>query len=512
MKRLDAMSTRSVAVRVFISLWIIFCVHWATDFVREHFLVLSIVERHSFALDGFQDMHPDIFVHTNGHAYHGANPGISMVAAVPYFLLRPIVDRVVARELAGRPPGGESVQYDDPRPARREFYAEARARGLDVRFGLIGLITQVFAMAPLSALGGAVFFLVLAGAGLGRGAALGGTVLYALGTPIFMRSAYLNQNLALGVFGFIGFALLWNPGTWCRWSLRARSVAAGLCGGMALLCDYSGGLLLGLLGVYALLVGHERGTWKGAFHTSWAYVAGAVPPVLLLWYYQWAAFGSPFYPPQHYMPPVEWSDLGYQGVTGPSPALFSMLLIDPRFGLVVNAPVVALALTAPFLAARGAFLQRREALVTLAVGLSFLVFFSSVQYTRLQYITGIRYIVPVIPFLTLAAIPALLRIPRAAAFAIGLVSIVINWGLAMGRPLTQEPTLLHTLARVFAGGLQLPAVNTISNMSVEYLPSAGLSATAALLVTAVVLGAIWIDGPWARRAPDEGGGRRPDSA
>jgi hypothetical protein len=74
-----------------------------------------------------------------------------------------------------------------------------------------------------------------------------------------------------------------------------------------------------------------------------------------------------------------------------------MLLFDLRFGLVLNAPAVVLALAAPFLVARGSFLKGRESWLMLAIGLAFLVFFSSVHYTRLQYITGIRYIVPVIP-------------------------------------------------------------------------------------------------------------------
>jgi hypothetical protein len=500
------MSTRSTAVRVFVSLWIIFCVHWATDFVREHFLVLSIVERHTFALDGFEDLHPDIFVHTDGHSYHGANPGISMVGAIPYFLLAPVVDLIAERELAGRESAdGEEPRYDDPRPARREFYAEVRARGLDVRFGLIGLITQVFANAPLSALGGAAFFLVLTGAGLGRRAALGGTLLYALGTPVFLRSAYLNQNLAVGIFGFLAFALLWNPGAWCPWSRRIRYGLAGFAGGLALLSDYSGGLILALLGLYALWRRLDEERVPDAIRSSLWYVAGAAPPVLLLWYYQWSAFGFAFYPPQHYMPPVEWSDLGYQGVAGPLPELAVMLLLDPRFGLLVNAPVIVLALAAPFLAGRGSFLPRREALLMLAVGLAFLGLFSSVHYTRLQYVTGIRYMVPVIPFLVLAAIPALLRLPRAVTYGLVLLSIMINWGLAMGRTLTQEGTIVESLARVYLGGFQLPALSTLSRMSAQYVPGAsGLSAGFVLIATGVVLYLVWtVERPWRSLAADD---------
>jgi hypothetical protein len=501
------MSSRDTALRVFVSLWIIFCAHWATDFVREHFLVLSIVERHTFALDGFEDLHPDIFVHDDGHSYHGANPGISMLGAIPYFVLAPVVDRVVERELAGRgEQSGQTAEYDDPRAARRAFYEEVRARGLDVRFGLIGLVTQVFAMAPLSALGGAVLFLLLTGAGLSRRLALGTTLLYAMGTPVLMRSAYLNQNMAVGVVGLIGFALLWNPGPWCSWSRRVRFALAGLCGGFALLCDYSGGLVLALLGVYGLLRLHDDERWPNAVRQSLWYLAGAMPMILLLWYYQWAAFGFPFYPPQHYMPAVEWSDLGYQGVAGPQLDLALMLLFDVRFGLVVNAPIVVLALAAPFLAGPRSLLPRREALLMLAVGVAFLGLFSSVHYTRLQYITGIRYLVPVIPFLLLAAIPALLRLPRLVSYGLVLISVVINWALGMGRFQEQEGSIVETLLRVYLGGFQLPALGTLSRMSAQYLPgTTSVSASAVLVIIAVVLVAVWtVRNPWSPLIVEEG--------
>ena len=103
---------RHTTLRLFLSLWLVFCLHWATDFVREHFLVVSIVDDHTFALDDFAGLHPDIFIHTDGHAYHGANPGISMLGAVPYFVLSPLVDRVVARELAARPAEGAVAELE----------------------------------------------------------------------------------------------------------------------------------------------------------------------------------------------------------------------------------------------------------------------------------------------------------------------------------------------------------------------------------------------------------------
>ena len=93
-------------LRLFLTAWIVFSLHYATDFVREHFLVVSMVEDGTFDLGPYYGLHEDIFVNPPNApvqgVHHGANPGISMLAAIPYALTRPLVDRVVARQLALR--------------------------------------------------------------------------------------------------------------------------------------------------------------------------------------------------------------------------------------------------------------------------------------------------------------------------------------------------------------------------------------------------------------------------
>ena len=50
-------------------------------------------------------------------------------------------------------------------------------------------------------------------------------------------------------------------------------------------------------------------------HLAW-YILGAIPPVLLLCQYQWASFGHPLFPAQHYMPAVSFIErlLGESGI------------------------------------------------------------------------------------------------------------------------------------------------------------------------------------------------------
>ncbi len=501
------MPRRAIQWRLFLTCWLVYTVHFATDFVREHYLVVSMVEDHSFRLDKYYGLHVDIFQNPpdapHGGAHHGANPGISMLAAVPYFLLRPAVDLIVRRELEARAQHPDTaIVYNDSRPRRVEFYHEIRSRGLDLRFGLINLITEATCMAPLVAWSAVLLFQLLAGLRLSEKSSLALSLLYAFGTPTFFRAGFLNQNEAIAVFSLAAFVLLWNPEERSQLSLRARFLMAGGLGGLSLLNDYSGGLALGLLGLYALVRRHDSVSWGRALRDSLWYGLGAVGPILLLWYYQWASFGNPFFPPQHWMAPVKWIDVGYKGVGGFTPALFQMLLADPRFGLFVTAPLFLLGLAAPWICRRrSSFVPLREVLFCLGFSLAFVLFFSCVQYTRLQYVTGIRYLAPAFPFLFLATAVTLVRLPRALIWAVTIVSLALSWSLAMVR---SQGSVVENLERVLFGGFQLPWLTVLGKTASQYAPWLGsVSPLPVFVLLGTVIYGLWkIRRPWDR--PDAG--------
>src|SRR5437868_1495719 len=87
--------TFQVAVRLFVTCWLIYALHVATNTVREIYLALAIGDHFSFRVDEYAHIHPDIF-EKPGFGWHiNANPGGSMLGAVPYALFRPVVDRIV---------------------------------------------------------------------------------------------------------------------------------------------------------------------------------------------------------------------------------------------------------------------------------------------------------------------------------------------------------------------------------------------------------------------------------
>src|SRR3989304_8118067 len=204
-------SLKGIKIRLFFTCWLIFLPHFATDFAREHYLVLAMLDYFSFRLDKYAGLHNDIFMTPDHGAHHGANPGASMIAAVPYLVFKPIIDRVVDYTKEKRQSlNSDGAVYNDDRPARVKFYKKTYERGLDIKFGLVGFVTMVFCMAPLSALSAVGMFSSLEYLGLSNRLSIGMSLLYALGTPVFFRTAYLNQNLMVGIFGFSAFIILWQ--------------------------------------------------------------------------------------------------------------------------------------------------------------------------------------------------------------------------------------------------------------------------------------------------------------
>lgn len=476
-------SVRGLAARLFVTCWLIFTLHFATNTVREVFLALAIGDHLSYRVDEYARMHDDLF-ETPGRGWHiGNNPGASMLAAIPYAAAAPVINRITARVNRRRTQSGaQPPAYNSPWPRARAFYAEAWKRGYDVKFGLGAFVMQACCMAPLSAAAAVVMFFLLRRLTGADQASLWLSLLYAFGTPVFFRTGFLNQNMLVGHFALAGFAALWLR------SSRSSAALAGLCGGMSVLMDYSGALILASMGIYCLL-------WQR--NKVAAYGVGAVAPVLLLWHYQWQSFGNPFYPGQHYMPPVEWIERGYQGVGGPQLDLAWQLAFDYRFGLFLSCPLLLIALAGPWIKPA---VPRRELWHLLVTAALLLLFFSGVNYSRLQFNTGIRYMAPALPLLFIPAALVLRQWfagrARFAVYLIAIAAVTQSWCLAMYRDVERGLGLGEPILRVFLDGLQLPALTTISRLPGGELAQSSASPPALLALAGCILYGVWK--PWER--------------
>jgi hypothetical protein len=507
---------RGIAIRLFLTCWIIYALHLATNTVREIYPALSIGDHFSFRVDEYANLHPDLF-EKPGYGWHiNSNPGASMLGAIPYAMARPVIDRVVERVNRARAQSGatEPPSYNSPWPMARDFFRDAWRKGLDVKFGLAAMVMQVFCMAPLSALGVVAMFYLLRSVLLSDKAALWLALLYGFGTPVFFRTGYLNHNLMMAHFALMGFAAMWNPGVRARPSGATRYFLGGLAGGAALLLDYSGVvLLLGLFLYGVLKLWGERAASHAIVRRAAWYVAGTLPPVGLLWFYQWASFGNPFLPAQSWMAPVAWIERGYQGFDWPQPDLLLAQLFDYRFGLFVTCPLLLVALAAPLLN-RGARrpVPRLELNFALGISAALWTFCASVHYAKLQFNTGFRYLAPILPFLFLAAVVVITRLPKLAVYFLSVVAVAQAWCMAMYRDVERGLGVLEPVLRVFIGGFQLPALSVLSLMGDQYggYAARGVSPLPLFALAGAVIFGIW---RWPARASgfEEVSHRNPES-
>ncbi len=489
-------STGNIAIRLFFTCWLIYSLHFSSNIVREIYLALSIGDHFSFRVNEYAHMHPDLF-EKEGYGWHiGSNPGVSMLAAIPYTISRPIINSIVKRVNRKREARGliEPETYNSPWPMAREFYKESWLRGYDIKFGLAAFVMQSMCMAPVSALGVVVMFYLLRHLFRSDKKALWLAILYAFGTPVFFRTGYLNHNLMLGHIAFMGFLAMWNPVKSDVLSKKTGFFLGGLAGGTALLFDYSGAVLLLALFFYGFTKRVINVNVTDALRHSSLYVLGTLGPVCLLLFYQWKSFGHPLYPGQHWMPPVEWIERGYQGFSFPQFELLLALLFDYRYGFFVSSPLLLLAIFSPLVNRRARYqLPWQELIFLLASFVVFLIFFSCVNYTRLQFNTGIRYLSPMFPFMFIPAAIVLSRLPRKVIYFVAALSFVESWCLAMYRDVESGLGLLAPILNVLRGGLGLPVHTVLFRMGDTYggfLPII-TSPLVLFALTAIILYSIW---------------------
>lgn len=488
-------TTRGLAWRLFLTCWIVYALHFATNTVREIYPALALGDHFSFRVDEYANLHPDLF-EKPGYGWHiNNNPGASMVAAIPYALLRPVVNRIVSRVQQQRVASGatEPPQYNSPWPMAQEFFKQSWLRGYDIKFGLAAMITQMLCMAPISALGVVVMFYVLRQVFGSDKTAVWLALLYAFGTPVFFRTGFLNQNMLMAHAAFFGLVLMWNPGDGQRWSSHQRFFLGGVFGGVALLMDYSGMVMLLGLFVYGLAKRWREASLADTIrHGAW-YVAGTLPPVGLLWFYQWRSFGNAFLPAQHWMPKVAYIEQGYQGFSLPQPDLLLALLVDYRYGLFTSCPLFLLAVMAWWARRQEKRLDAFHLIALALLSVALWIFFSCVGYSRLQFNSGVRYFAPAFPLLFILAATVLMKLPRAIAYLIVVATVAESWCLAMYRDVERGFGVLDPVLHVFIGGFKLPVLTTLQNLGSQYggFSAQGVSPLPLFALTAAILYGIW---------------------
>jgi hypothetical protein len=460
-------SNRGIALRLFLTCWLIFTLHFATNTVREIYPALSLGDHLSLDVSEYAGIHPDIFTLEGRGTFINNNPGASIMGAIPYALSRPVTDRIIRRVQKSRAenPQMETAKFDTIYPMAQEFYRNAREKGFDIKFGIAAGLMQAFCMAPISALSVVLMFFVLLHLTKNPSSSVLLAVLYAFATPILLRTAQLNQNILLAHFAFFAFVLLWRP--WEKGETRNKPFyfLAGLCTGWTVVLDYSGLVAVLALSGYALSIWLGVTKEKREIQDLIRFGAGVAICAIILMAYQWSSFGNPILPAQSYMPNANFTEIGYRGFSFPSLDLLFQTAFSIRYGLFTSAPIFLLAFIVPiWFSKKNRILEKREiTFILLFVGL-FFIFCSANQYGRMQFNTGIRHIVPVVPFLFLFAANVLLKLPKIMAVLIGILATYWSWCLAMYRDVEQGFGIFESIKHITFEGFQLPWLTTIERM------------------------------------------------
>ena len=491
----------AVELRLFLVCWAIFSVHFATNVVREHYPAFSLIERGDFILDDYVGFHSDIFVHTDGHAYIGNQVTGSLIAAIPLLIFDPVLDALE------RPPSeiegaGDDALYDTEYPNRAKFFRLVKERGLELRFGASTVVTSVFLMAPLSALFAVFIFSILRRRGVKRGRAVALTFLFAFGTPLFYRTATLNHNVFLMMSVFVAFWLLWpqpkDAVPIAPWKVTLAGFLAGFC----IALDYAGVVPLLWLYGYLLAVRFPTAGFRKTFVESLRFVAGSIPPVVFLCWSQWVTFGNPFMPGQYHMPMVNYTERGWRGMDWPSLEILWRNLFDLDWGMYTFGPLLLLGLLpARIYKGQKLILPLRERRAVAAFIVAFMLFNAINQYSLMQWNTGFRYLLPLVPLIFLALSDHLVRMPRWALAAIAVPVLVHTWVLSMVRYTrvdfgTGNSAIVGSWERFLDGGLRFPWLTVLRQTTPD--PSSVVHAWyvpyAILLLTAAICAAIWLVG------------------
>ncbi len=267
---------------------------------------------------------------------------------------------------------------------------------------------------------------------------------FALGTLALPFATMFFGHMTAAFFAFAAFYCLWSARSAPRGEttlvggpLPSLLFLAGLSAGLAFLVEYPAALIAALLGLYALVMLPHR---KRVIF----YLAGMLPPTLVLLAYNSVAFGGPFQLSYWYSVATPVAGQMRQGLLGaglPTASGLWQITFGPR-GLFTLSPVLLLALPGLWTMHRRPD-TRPESWLFLCIALAFVVASAGYFVPTGGGGPGPRFVILALPFLasSVGLAVARWRLPFAVlapvSVAIMLVATVCNpqAPVSVGNPL-----------------------------------------------------------------------------
>ena len=411
---------------------------------------LALVHDGTWAIDRYNNT-ADVAI-VQGHRYPSVPPGMAVLGVPSYAL---------SQMLWGLVPPLERVRLStfihDYLVQDGRFEADnSFVQSVDLADFFVGaLVVTIFLNAAAGALLAVLVYRTLQLVGLEEDRARWLTILFAFGTFAFFYSTTLNAHIPSTLAAFAAFYLLLQGTAGRTWW---AALVSGACAAAAMALDYPLGVTLAATTVY--FVWRVR-SWR--LRAAYGFGAGLV--LVGMAAYSWVIFGSVIGMPfTHVSAPLAANHArGLFGVGTPSLHVVLELLVLPRRGLLVYAPLIILSCLGGVVAWR----QRRhrpEVLFIAGLVLGMLLFNAGYTAWHGDWAFGPRHLVVVLPFLTILA--GLGRWPaRWLLWTVGSLGILVNWLGAQFR--TVGPEFVNPLGSVYGPAFlsQGPTFPLVANIA-----------------------------------------------
>lgn len=337
------------------------------------YLTVALFEQHTYCIDAVRAHFGPVFDQARfaGHYYTDKAPGASLLALIPYALLRLFVD---ARDVT-----------------------------------LVGLIllARHALMVPIGIASFFVFEAVGRTLGLGRAAIRWCSFAYLFATPAFHYSAAFFGHqivacaIALSILCILRQARREFGEAW------RLLLAAGACSGLAVITEYQA-LIAALATTALVVIAGRRRLWSSLL----VFGLGAAPFAAFLAHYHTSCFGGPFELSYHHLVSPILSGVHRQGVGGVSlptvPGILGVLLSHHR-GVAMTSPFMLLAVPGFCCLVRRGYVHVASVFALFVTAQ--LAFVAASATWEAGWGFGARLLIPCLPVLCLLVAAALDEVP-----------------------------------------------------------------------------------------------------
>lgn len=382
-------SPRRAGVLLFLLLLICygyFFPRWADWNQNSRFdLVRAVVEQHTTVINQYADNTGD-YAQIGDQRYSDKAPGMAILGVPVYAAFHQAVPAsLITDRFASIGALDDTLNPNGTGATPDKLYA------------FLGLTVTTYVTTALPAAILAVLMFWLTGAfGWSVWQRFAAAALYSLATNAFAYANTFVGHQTVAALLFAAFTTLFA----IRLGKLSRRwlYTAGFLLGYALITEYQSGLVIAVIGVYALLA------LRAPVDTAIRMIIAGVPAVLLLVLHDMAAFGTPL--PIGYFHSALWMDVhgeGFVSLTYPRLDALVGILFGAYRGLLFLSPYLAFAAVGYIALWRRQPARRAEFWVLLLSPIVYLLFNASSAMWEGGFAVGPRYVVASLPFLGVAA-------------------------------------------------------------------------------------------------------------